>query len=127
MRVAPVVSDLTQSTHHTGDPDAIKKANEVLDKLDMPDLRLGRAILEACKSCAEQGNVREKMREEKGDGSFFKNIYTMMKHEVRRRRALLLCACMRARRACVPWRGRACVCLWFVSGHLARCVSEVGP
>jgi len=64
-----------------GDKDLIKKAEEALDKLDMPDLRLGRAILEACKSCAEQGNVREKMREEKGDGSFFKNIYRMMKHE----------------------------------------------
>ena len=46
-----------------GDKDLIKKAEEALDKLDMPDLRLGRAILEACKSCAEQGNVREKMRE----------------------------------------------------------------
>ena len=69
-----------QKSTDATDKAAMKKVHEALDKLDMPDLRLGRAILEACKSCAEQGNVREKMREEK-DGAFFRNIYKMMKHE----------------------------------------------
>ena len=62
------------------DPVALKKAEEERDKLEMPDLRLGRAILDACRSCAEQGNVREAMRKHK-DSQFFKNIYHLMKHE----------------------------------------------
>jgi len=70
------------------------------------DLRLGRAILEACKSCAEQGNVREKMREEK-EGTFFQNIYKMMKHEVCVRECVYDCVCM-----CI------CVCVCVCAEYL---------
>ena len=70
-----------QAAEDADDKPRIKKAEEALEKLDMPDLRLGRAILEACKSCAEQGNVREMMRKHGDDAPFFKLIYKMMKHE----------------------------------------------
>lgn len=49
-----------------------------IDPAELPDLRLGRAILENCKSCAEQGNVRASMREKEG---FFPNMFAMIKHE----------------------------------------------
>ena len=75
------LSFLTRVRTSANDKARIKKAEEALEKLDMPDLRLGRAILEACKSCAEQGNVREMMRKHGDDAPFFKLIYKMMKHE----------------------------------------------
>mmetsp|Transcript_12599 Transcript_12599/g.43955 ORF Transcript_12599/g.43955 Transcript_12599/m.43955 type:complete len:193 (-) Transcript_12599:710-1288(-) len=60
------------------DQEAKKAAQDALEKLEIPDLRLGRAILENCKSCAEQGNVREEMRKEE---NFFGNMFRMIKHE----------------------------------------------
>ena len=42
------------------------------EPVELPDLRLGRAILENCKACAEQGNVREEMRKKEG---FFAQMF----------------------------------------------------
>ena len=69
------------ATTATGDTDTTERETDAPDELEIPDLRLGRAIVEACKSCAEQSIVREQIGR---DGSVFKNICRMVKHEVRR-------------------------------------------
>jgi len=45
----------------------------------LPDLKLGKSILENCKACGEQGNVRQVMRQ--GETNFLSNIFVLMKHE----------------------------------------------
>jgi len=47
--------------------------------LEMPDLRLGRSILLACKSCAEQGNVREQPLMS-APGGFYDNMMVTFRH-----------------------------------------------
>jgi HEAT repeat protein len=114
------LTDARDANEKQGDKEAIQRAEDALEKLEMPDLRLGRAILEACKSCAEQGNVREKMREEKGDGSFFKNIYMMMKHEDEIVSGM---ACQALSNCAFDVHGRPMLLEWGAIGDFVKCLT----